>query len=415
MKSSLSLFVALRYFFSKKSQRVINIISIISAVGVMIGTAALIIVLSVFNGFEDLILRLYNSFDPDFKVELVAGKTFESNVINIKSLKEINGIAFVNEVIEESALAKYHDRQNIIRLKGVSEGYEKSTGLDSMMVDGGFILKSGDTNFAAVGSGVAYNLGLNLTGINNQLEIYGARRTATSLSNPEEAFNRRYISPSGVFSVQQEFDSRFIIVPIDFAREIFDYGSKLSSLEIVLKKGADADEVAKKISEITGPAFRVKSRFMQHELLYKIMRSEKWAVFLILTFILIIAIFNVISSLTMLVIEKKKDIIIYRSMGAEISFLRRIFMTEGMIITLSGAVAGLIIGFVICFLQDRFGLIELSGSGSFVIDAYPVKMSPLDFLYVFLTVCGIGLIAAWYPARRLIKEKINVKLFADDQ
>ena len=152
-----------------------------------------------------------------------------------------------------------------------------------------------------------------------------------------------------------------------------------------------------------------------HELVYKIMSSERLAVFIILTFILIIAVFNVISSLTMLVIEKKKDIIIYRSMGAEISFLRRIFMTEGMIITLSGAVAGLVIGFVICFLQDRFGLIELSGSGSFVIDAYPVKMSPLDFLYVFLTVCGIGLIAAWYPARRLIKEKINVKLIADEQ
>ena len=381
----------------------------------MIGTAALIIVLSVFNGFEDLILRLYNSFDPDLKIELAEGKTFNVEKINIDQLKKIEGVKFINEVIEESALAKYQDRQYIIKLKGVSETFEKMTGLDTMIVEGEFKLQSGDTNFAVVGGGVAYNLGINPGNIFNQIEIYGARSTAATLTDPEGAFNRRYISPSGIFTVQQEFDAKYIITPLRFAREIFDYGNKLTGLEVSLNKGFNSDDVVKKISSLIGNNFIIKDRFQQHELIYKIMRSEKWAVFLILTFILIIAVFNVISSLTMLVIEKKKDIAIYRSMGAEISFLRKIFLTEGMLITFTGAIAGLFIGMIICYSQQRFGLIELSGSGTFVIDAYPVKMAPLDFLYVFLTVSCIGLLAAWYPARRLIREKINLKVIAGDE
>lgn len=415
MKFRLPFFIAFRYFFSKKSQRVINIISVISAIGVMIGTAALIIVLSVFNGFEDLILRLYNSFDPDLRIELVAGKSFDQDKININQLKKINGVAYVDEVVEESALVKYREKQYIIKLKGVSKDFEKMTGLDSMIVEGTFRLQSGDTDYAIVGGGIAYNLGIDPENIFNQIEIYGPRNTASSLADPEGAFNRRFISPSGIFSIQQEFDAKYIITPLRFAREIFDYENKLTALEIGLSSGNDEDKIVKQISAQLGKGFTIKNRFQQHELIYKIMRSEKWAVFLILTFILIIAIFNVISSLTMLVIEKKKDIAIYRSMGAEISFLRKVFLTEGMFITLSGAFSGLIIGMVICYLQQRFGLIELSGSGSFVIDSYPVKMAPLDFLYVFITVCCIGLLAAWYPAKRLIREEINLKVIAGEE
>ncbi len=415
MKFRLPFFIAFRYFFSKKSQRVINIISIISAIGVMIGTAALIIVLSVFNGFEDLILRLYNSFDPDLRIELYAGKSFDENKINISELKKIDGIAYINEVVEESALVKYHEKQYIIKLKGVSKDFEKMTGLDTMIIEGSFLLQSGDTDYAIVGGGIAYNLGIDTKNNFNQIEIYGPRKNNPSLADPDGAFNRRFISPSGIFSIQQEFDAKFIITPLRFAREIFDYSDKLTAIEIGLKKGNNEDEIVKKIATQIGADFTIKNRFQQHELIYKIMRSEKWAVFLILTFILIIAIFNVISSLTMLVIEKKKDIAIYRSMGAEISFLRKIFLTEGMIITLAGAFSGLIVGMGICYLQESFGLIDLGGSGSFVIDSYPVKMASSDFIYVFITVCSIGLLAAWYPAKRLIREEINRKVIAGEE
>jgi lipoprotein-releasing system permease protein len=415
MNKSLPVFIALRYFFSKKSQRVINIISVISVIGVMIGTAALVIVLSVFNGFEDLIVRLYNSFDSDLKIELAEGKSFHADKIKIEQLKKIDGVLNVAEVIEESALVRYRDKQHIIKLKGVSKGYEKMSGLDTMIVDGTFLLQNGDTDFAVVGGGVAYNLGLQIGNFFSQLEIYGPKNKEPDLLDPNGAFNRRFISPTGIFAVQQEFDAKYIITSLRFAKEIFEFDDRLSSIEIQLEKESSQEDIIKKISALIGNDFKIKNRFQQHELIYKIMRSEKWAVFLILTFILIIAIFNVISSLTMLVIEKKKDILIYRSMGAEIPFLRKVFLTEGMLITLSGAFAGLLIGAVICYAQEKYGLITLGGSGSFVIDAYPVKMAAADFIYVFITVCCIGLLAAWYPARRLIREEINLKIIAGEE
>lgn len=412
---SLPFFIALRYFFSKKSMRVINVISLISAVGVIIGTAALIIVLSVFNGFEDLILRLYNSFDPDLRIEVSEGKRFSTDRIDIDKLRKISGVVYVTEVVEESALAKYHDKQYIVKLKGIGDDFEKMTGIDSMIVDGNFRLKKDDINYAVVGSAIAYNLGIDLQNIFSQIEIYGPKISNASGLEPEGSFNRRYIYPAGIFAIQQEYDARYILTPIRFARELFDYEGQLTSLEVGLVKGVDEEEVVSQIKSLTGKDFEIKNRFQQHELFYKIMRSEKWAVFLILTFILIIAMFNVISSLTMLVIEKKKDIAIYRSMGAEVKFLRRVFLIEGMIITVSGALIGLLIGSITCYLQQHYGLIKLGGSGSFVIDSYPVKMAAVDFVYVFLTVCLIGFFASWYPAGRLIKGKINLKVMAGDE
>jgi lipoprotein-releasing system permease protein len=412
---NLPFFIARRYFFSKKSQRVINIISWISAIGVTIGTAALIIVLSVFNGFEDLILRLYNSFDPDLRIELVTGKSFDTNKISVDQLRKVAGVKYLTEVVEESALAKYRNKQYIVKLKGVSDDFERMTGIDSMIVDGTFRLKKDELDYAIVGTAIAYSLGIDIENVFSQIEIYGPKNAAPSLMEPEGSFNKRYISASGVFAIQQEYDAKYIITPIRFAREIFGYENKLTSLEIGLEKGVDEDDVIEKIALLAGKDFKIKNRFQQHELFYKIMRSEKWAVFLILTFILIIAMFNVISSLTMLVIDKKKDIAIYRSMGGDTTFLRKVFLIEGMMITVSGALVGLLIGTIICFIQQRFGLIELGGSGSFVIDSYPVKIVVVDFVYVFFTVCLIGLFAAWYPARRLIREKINLKVIAGEE
>ena len=411
----LPLFLARRYFFSKKSQRVINIISLISVVGVMIGTAALIIVLSVFNGFENLIERLYNSFDADLRVEASRGKLFNVEDTKLDQLRALPGVHFVNEVVEEKALVKYRDKQYIATLKGVSDSFAASTGLDTMMTDGRLLLQSGDTNFAVVGGAIAYNMQMSLSDAYTQLEIYAPRRSASSLTHAEEAFNRRYISPTGIFAVQQEFDAKYIIVPIRFAREIFEYDNELSAIEIVAKKDADVSALQASVQKILGSKFEIKDRYQQHALIYKIMKSEKWAVFLILAFILVIATFNVISSLTMLVIDKKKDIAIYQSMGADAALLRKTFLIEGLLITFTGAFAGLVIGFIVCFLQRKFGIIEISGSGSFVIDAYPVQMLVMDFVYVFLTISVIGLLAAWYPGRRLIREKVNLRFISSDE
>ncbi len=406
----ISSLIARRYFFSRKSQRVINIISLISIVGVTIGTAALIIVLSVFNGFEGLIKELYNSFDSDLRITINEGKSFTAEQAKLDELKKINGVKYVVNVLEENVLVKYRDKQFTATIKGVSDNYSQATGIDSMLTDGKFILQRGDTNFAVVGGAIAYNLQMSMNDLFTQLEIYAPRRMATSFTNPEEAFNKRYISPSGVFAIQQEFDAKYIIVSLRFANEIFEYDNHLTALEIATTDAANVDQLQNDIQKILGNKFIVKNRYQQHELIYRIMKSEKWAVFLILTFILIIAAFNVISSLTMLVIDKKKDIAVMQSFGADVNLLRKIFLFDGLYITLTGALIGLAIGFIICYLQQKFGFVELGGSGSFVIDAYPVKMLLMDFLYVFGAVAVIGLLAAWYPSRRLIKKEINLKL-----
>lgn len=412
---NLAPFIARRYFFSKKSQRAINIISMISVVGVTVGTAALIIVLSVFNGFEDLILRLYNSFDPDLKISKVEGKSFPLNSFPLEELKKMDAVMYVTEVLEENALVKYHDKQTIVSIKGVSDEFEKMTGIDTMLSEGSFVLKKGDLDFALVGGGIAYHLQLNMNDLLSQLEIYAPRKNTASLLNAEDAFNRRFVSPSGVFSIQQEFDTKYIIVPIRFAYEILEKDSQVSALEIGLKPGVNKDEVQAAVAALAGSSYEIKNRYQQHELIYKIMKSEKWAVFLILTFILIIATFNVISSLTMLVIEKKKDITILHSLGANSALLRKIFLLEGLFITGMGAFTGLSLGFLICYAQQKFGLIQLGGSGSFVIDAYPVKMQLADFFYVLATVFFIGLIAAWYPSKRLIGDVVSVKEVKADE
>ena len=408
-------FIARRYFFSKKSQRVINVISLISVIGVTIGTAALIIVLSVFNGFEDLIKQLYNSFDADLRITVKEGKSFTIDAVHFNELKKIPGVKFVNEILEENVLVKYRDKQYTATLKGVSNDFVKATGLDTMLTDGKLLLQKGDTDFAIVGGAIAYNLQMSMSDLFSQLEIYAPRRMASSFTNPEEAFNKRYISPAGIFAIQQEFDAKYIIVPLRFANEIFEYDGRITAVEIVTDSGMNTDELQSKIGSFVGNNFDVKNRYQQHELIYRIMRSEKWAVFLILAFILIIAAFNVISSLTMLVIDKKKDIALMQSFGADLSLLRKIFLLDGLYITLTGALSGLTIGFIVCLLQQKFGFIELSGSGSFVIDAYPVKMLFSDFLYVFLAVAVIGLFAAWYPSRRLIRDEINLKVISQDE
>ena len=393
-----SFFVARRYLFAKKSHSAINIISWISLVGVAVGTMALIVILSVFNGFDQLIQSLYNSFDPDLKITIREGKVFDANDRLLNQIKKHPAVLYYSETLEDNALLKYRDKQNVAVIKGVDDAFFKVSGIDHMMTEGKMKLPEGDIFYGIVGQGIAYYLSIN-TKLYDPLQIYVPRRTASLSGNPDEAFNRKYIYPSGVFSIQQDYDIKYVIVPLSFARDLFEYTNQISAVEIKLKPVSDMDKVQGEIKKLAGSEYLVKNRYQQQELFYKIMKSEKWAIFFILTFILIVASFNIIGSLTMLIIDKKKDIKILNSLGAEWKQVRKIFLYEGWLISTIGAVIGLFAGIFICWLQIHFKLVPLQGNGSFIIDYYPVELRVFDFMSVFITVSLIGFLASWLPIR----------------
>ncbi len=396
----LPLYIAWRYLKSKKSHNVINIISGISVAGVTIGTMALIVVLSVFNGFESLVISLFNSFDPPIKISPYNGKTMDASAYPWDKIAAIPGIKAQTAVIEEKALLRYGSAQFLATLKGVDSSYQEWTGLDSMITAGSLTLEFKNQPFAVVGQGVAYYLGINTDNYDAFIEVYAPKRSGKIGANPEQAFNRLDIRPSGVFSVQQDFDTRYVIVPIGFTRELFEYNKEITSVEIALEKDKNTEEIQSSIRQKLGPRYLVKNRFEQQETLYRIMHSEKWAIFLILSFILVIATFNVIGSLSMLILDKKKDIAILHSLGADNKLIRSIFMAEGLMVSLSGAMAGLLLGAIICIVQQQFGIVKINAEGgSFLISAYPVMMLWQDFFFVFITVSVIGLLAAWIPVR----------------
>jgi len=399
---NISIFIAKRYLFSKKKRNVINIISGISIMGVTFGTMALIVILSVFNGFDNLIKTLFNSFDADLQITLNEGKTFKSDSLVIQGVKEVEGVEYFVEVIEENALFEYDDKQFIGTMKGVSENFSKMNGIDTMIYDGEFYLKRGTENYAVVGYGVAYYLSIGLTFI-TPLKIWVPKRKENITFDIETAFNKKYLYPSGIFTIQQEYDNKYIIVSIDFARELLEYTTQVTAIEIGVDENYNVNKIQKQIQTILGSGFDVKNRYQQHELLYKIMKSEKWAIFLILSFIMIILSFNVVGSLTMLIIDKQKDIQILKHLGANNSLIRNIFLFEGWLISITGAVIGLVLGLIICLLQIKFGFVQFPSSGTFIVDAYPVHLNFMDFISVLLTVAIIGFLAAWYPVRYISK------------
>ncbi|MCK4992080.1 MAG: FtsX-like permease family protein [Bacteroidales bacterium] len=401
---NLPLYIAKRYLLGKKSQNAINIISGISVLGITTGTMALVIVLSVFNGFDSVVKSLYNTFDPDIQISSITGKTFTPDPATTQAIRSLPGVSALSEVMEENVLLLYNDRQHIATIKGVDEAFKDVSGLDSMIIDGEMKLKDQNRPYVVVGRGVAYSLGIGLSFI-DPLFIYTIDRTARiNMSQPEESIRRDFIYPSGIFEIEQDFDSRYIICPINFVRELLLYQEEVTYLEVKLDPRFSGDEVREEILSLMGEGFHVKNREQQNEMFYRVMRSEKWAIFLILTFILIIASFNIIGSLSMLIIDKKKDILTLRNMGAGNKLIKQIFLMEGWLISVLGSISGLFLGTAISWIQQRFGVIKLTGSGSFIIDAYPVQIEALDIFLIWVTVLVIGLFAARYPVRQISKK-----------
>jgi lipoprotein-releasing system permease protein len=386
----------------KKPPQIINLISAVAVIGVTAVTMVLIIVLSVFNGFDDLIKSLFNSFDPDLKVTLAEGKSFVSDSTVLKKLSEIEGVAAYSKVVEEIGLLKYGEKPYFATIKGVDENYTKINSMDSMIIDGAFTLEEKGRPYAVIGQGIAYYLQIGLK-FATPIMVHVPRKNATISTNPEYAINHKFIFPSGIFTIEQERDAKYMIVPIRFAFELLEDSLSISAVEIKLSDNTKLKEIQKQVQHLFGPRFTVKSRYQQNELFYRIMKYEKWAIFMILSFILVIASFNIIGSLSMLIIEKKKDITTFQSLGADRKLIRRIFIYEGMMISFFGAILGLVLGLLICWIQIKFEIVKLQGTGSFIIDAYPVSVRMIDVIFVFLIVLAIGFLAAWYPVRFIIK------------
>lgn len=402
----LQFYIAKRYLFAKKSRNAINVISAVSVAGVTVGTMALIIILSVFNGLERMVHGIFNTFDPDLKITATEGKTFVPDTATLVRLGQVNGVEAWSLTVEENALLKYDDRQFIATIKGVDENYVIVSEIDSAMFEGEFSLHDEKGRMYAVpGVGVAQSLGLRINFI-SQLNIIIPRRTAGLNFNPETALKSKYVFPSGIFEIEKDYDSKYVYVPIELAREMIESDDAVSNIEIRFSSGANVAVVQRQVKEIFGDGFLVQNRYEQQEIFYKVMKSERVAIFFILTLIIIIASFNITGSLTMLIIEKERDIEILRSLGASNELIRKIFIFEGWMISIIGAVSGMVLGFIVLWIQQEFGLVRLD-SESLIMNAYPVVMKLRDFIAVPATVLLIGYAAAWYPVRYLAKKFLS--------
>lgn len=403
---NLPFYIAHRYLFAKKSHNIINIISLISLIGVTTGVMALVIVLSVFNGFNSLIGRLYSTIDSDIKIVPATGKSFSVNTPEFDKIKKRSDIAFFTEVVEENALFSCRNKQHIGIIKGVSRNYTELTGLDTMMIDGKFSLWFGSEPRAILGKGVAYFLNTNL-GQFDPIFVYIPKRGKTVLS-VEHAFNKKAIMPSGIFAIEQDFDMQYMFAPIEFVRTLLQYDSTtVTSIELKLSKNANADKLKENLQQLLGSNYKVLSHYQQNESLYRTMKTEKFAIALILILILIVASFNIIGSLSMLIIDKRKDVETLRSMGADNSLIRKIFLAEGLLISFGGSIIGTILGLIVCWAQITFKLIKLEGRGSFIIDAYPVDIQLGDIGLILVAVLIIGYLAARFPVQIITRKILN--------
>ncbi|MDR0768625.1 MAG: FtsX-like permease family protein [Dysgonamonadaceae bacterium] len=397
-------YIAKRYLFSKKSHNAVNIISIVAICGVSVATMATVCSLSVLNGFRGLMEEMFSAFDPELRITSVEGKTFnpEALVGEIRALPDVELIA---ESLEDNVMVNYRGRQGLAILKGVSDDFISIADFASTLIDGDTVLKDGVNNFTLLGIGIARNIGVN-TGSVYPMEINAPRRGAgVNLSNPLSSINREYVYIGGVFSVKQAvYDENYMLVPIRLARNLFDCEKEVSALEIKLKTGASLKEMQAKIQRISGNACYVKDRYRQQEDTYKMVNIEKWATFLILTFILLIAAFNIVGSLSMLIVDKQADVITLRSLGADNRMISGVFLFEGCMISTFGAVLGIVAGLLLCLGQQHFGWLRLGTGDHFSVAAYPVIVFPSDLLFILLTVLTVGFFAVLYPVRYLARK-----------
>ena len=377
--------------------------------GMGAGAMFLIVILSVFNGFEGLVKKLYNAFYPDIKITAIEGKTFDADTTLIAQLKKINGVMYISRSLEENAYIKYNDKENIATIKGVEADFKKITGIDSFILFGKYELENSGRYQAVMGAGIDEVLNTDMEEPITNMQILVPKKGRKVYVNPEDAFEKSMALPIGVFAIQQEFDSKYIILPYALTEELLNEYGRASSVEIKTDKENSEEKIISDIKKLVGKKYHVKNRLEQNETLYKVVKTERLAVYVILSFILFIISFNIIGSLSMLVMDKQKDITILKAMGATEKTIRNIFVLEGVLGATIGALIGLFIGFILCFLQQQFGLVKLQGSGSFIIDAYPVEMRMEDFLITFLIVISISFIAALYPAIKAAKGKIDLK------
>lgn len=370
---------------------------------------ALVCTLSVFNGFTNVISLSFNAIDPDLQITPNKGKVFNPKDDKIKLLDKFDEIESISQTLEENALVKYGDRQIPILVRGVSDNYISQVNFNKLLLDGDFYLKKGDIDYTAIGAGLAMSLGVQLSYI-APIEIYAPKRNVKiNLANPATAFSQMAVYPSGIFALNQaKYDEQLVIVSLNVARELFRYETDVSALNLKLKENSQVGSIKKKIEETIGNSYAVKDRFEQQENSYRMVNIEKWVTFLILAFILIIAVFNVVGSLSMLILEKKEDIQILQNMGAGHKLILRIFMFEGWLISLSGAIIGLLLGLGLCLLQEHFGILTLGETpGAFIIDAYPVSVEVSDIIYILITVSLISTLSVLYPINNLRRKLRN--------
>ena len=396
---NIAFFIARKYFFTKRKKNFINVISIVAIVGAALGTAALIIVLSVFNGLEDLLRSLYTSFDPEIKISASAGKSFKISADLFQKIKKVEGVSVLTEVIEDNALVRYAEGQTIIRIKGVSLNYDKQSDIKKALKDGSTRLKEKGINYAVIGFSLQRTLSISLDNEFYDLQIwYPRRQKPASGVDPSAAFNKGFIRPGGVFAIEQEYDEKYLIAPLSFVEELMEYKDKRTSIEVKVKEGFSVENVEKGLIRQLGPKYKIENRDEQHASLHKAIRVEKLFGFLTFSFILAIACLNIFFSLTMLGIEKKKDIVILYSMGCSKSIIRKIFLMEGSLISFSGAGLGLVIGLVICLLQKQYGFVSM-GMQTSLVKGYPVELRLMDFVLTAGSIILITFLVSFIPAR----------------
>ena len=401
-------YIARRYLFSKKSTHAINVISLISVLGVAVATMALVVVLSGFNGFSDLVASFFTNFDPQLKIEATKGKAMPADDPLLVKVKHLPGVEVATECVQDQALAVYHEKQAMVTVKGVEDNFDSLTHISNILYgDGDFTLHVANLQYGVIGIRLAQDLGTGVTW-QDYLQIYAPQREGQyDASNPTNAFVKdSLVSPGALFQVKQsKYDQGYVITSIDFARRIFNRQGEITSLELRMKPGVDIDNAKEEIQAMLGDKYKVLDRYEQQADTFNIMRIEKLFAYVFLTFILMVACFNIIGSLSMLIIDKKNDVITLRNLGATDGQIRRIFLFEGRMISAAGAVIGIVLGLILCWLQQTYGLVQLGDqAGNFVVNAYPISVHPEDIILIFLTVILVGWLSVWYPVRYMSRK-----------